>query len=398
MSNIKINFSQNCISTFNKDIKLYSYLYSILSHAYFKLSTNCLTFYLKDDPGLFSCVYPVDYDGKEIYFSIDYAKWVNALQKFSSSESGVNLEISDKKNSIKISTDNSSDEITLSISKFTKDSSIVAAIESGFDKGHSFKRDLRLELNDDIVEDLQLAGSLFNTQGNINSIGVSKDGVIYADKLIILTTKFKNSLDPKLFSGDLDNTEERYFYIHQFVLSLINFLYKEDPDIYFSNDYSSIFWHSATKELVITSEMRDLVLPSSEDLLNLYPDDSAGIIETDKDSLSESLDFFNGFYEGSPWKPITFTAVANKEIVLRYKRPEADLTKALNGTSDENSTFILSSDSLKKVISRVIDKRDDRSSPLPIEIRFDEEHAGVLFNIGDYCSAFLAKLTDDSEY
>lgn len=398
MNNIKINFSQDCIATFNKNSKLYSYLYNSLSKAYFKLEKNHLNFYLKGDLGLFEHSYPVEYDGSTIYFSIDYTKWVNSIMKFINSETGVNLEIADKRNSIKLSTDSSSDVITLSITKYSADNALITTIESGFSQGRSFKNNnLALKLNDDIVGDLTLADSLFNPQGNVNSIGVSKEGVIYADKLIVLTTKFENVLDDSLFKGTLDEDEGRYFMLHQYLIGLINFLYKENDTLYFNDDYSTTYWESDDKALVMSHPYRELVLPTSEDLLCLYPGDDAKVIVTNKDSLIEGLDFFNGFYEGSAWKPITFSAAANKEVVLRYRRPEADLTKTLYGDTDSDGSFILSSDSLKKVLTKVRDKREDMTDPLPIEITFDEDHEGVLFRIGDYCTAFLAKLIDDSE-
>ena len=395
MNYAEINFSRDNLEIFTKNNKLYSYLYNNLSRAYFKIEPKKLHLYLKGADGLFRQQFSIEYNGTSIYFSLDFSKWVNALAKFSYADN-IKLEISNKQNHIRISTEDSPDVINLSIQKYKDDSSDVVTLTHNLPNTRKAikSENLLLELNDDVIGDLNLAGSLFVTQGNVNSIGLGKTGVIYADRATILRTEFLEFLPESLFTG---NTDDGYIYIHQYILGLLGILYKENPHVYFSNDYSIIYWESDDKELMYTSPYRELAIPTDSQLESLVPQNTDSSFDVDIETLKNSLDFFNGFYEGSVWKPITFNCVANKETVMRYKHPSADITKALPNTSAYDGTFILDSESIKKILSKIRDKREDKKEPLNVIFNFDNDSPGILCTIGNYCNVIFAKLEDDSE-
>ena len=395
MNYTEINFSRGNLEIFTKNNKLYSYLYNNLSRAYFKIESKKLHLYLKGADGLFRQQFSIEYDGTPIYFSLDFSKWVNALAKFSYADN-IKLEISNKQNHIRISTEDSPDVINLSIQKYKDDSSDVVTLTHNLPNTRKAikSENLLLELNDDVIGDLNLAGSLFVTQGNVNSIGLGKTGVIYADRATILRTEFLEFLPESLFTG---NTDDGYIYIHQYILGLFGILYKENPHIYFSNDYSIIYWESDDKELMYTSPYRELAIPTDSQLESLVPQNTDSSFDVDIETLKNSLDFFNGFYEGSVWKPITFNCVANKETVMRYKHPSADIIKALPNTCAYDGTFILDSESIKKILSKIRDKREDKEEPLNVIFNFDNDSPGILCTIGNYCNVIFAKLEDDSE-
>ena len=398
MSNVEINFSKNHIDSFAAGNKLYSYIYNNLSKAYFNVKPGEFDFYLKGEKGMFKQTFPLDdYNDKPICFSLDFSKWVNALQKFSYADS-VKLEISNKQNLIKLSTAGSSDVISLSIQKHNLDSgevtSLVHYIPSN--KANIESSGLVLELNDEVVSDLTLAGSLFVSQGNVNSTGLNKNGVIYADRATILKTEFKTPLPSDLFR-EVREEDGNCICLHQQMINLFPMIYKEDAHIYFSNDYGMIYWASNDKELIFSTDYRELTIPTDEQLEMFMPQNPDSYFSVEIEEFKAALNFFNGFYEGSVWKPITFISTANKEVVMRYRQIAADITKALPTSCAYDGTFILESESLRKVISKIKDKRENPDTPMTITFNFDEDAPGVLCKVGDYCNVIFAKLEDDSE-
>lgn len=390
----EINFTKENFEKFLSNSKLYQYLYSSLTKSYITLDKNKFTFYMRGSVGVFKETFNVEYDSDPLTIYVDFSKWLNALQKFEYADS---INISFAKSVMKISTPDSPDVINLSIISFPKDDAEIVAFINKIpkDKKKIMDLGLKLTLTDEIISDFNLASSLFINQGRVNSIGLSKNGVIYADRSTILKTTFTSPIEDNLLKCIEDG--EDYFYIHSQLISLMNIIYKDNPDIYFSDNYEEIYWANDDVELVYIYANRDLAIPTDEQLEAFIPQNPDSYFEVDLGIFKDALNFFNGFYEGSVWKPITFNCVANKEITMRYRHPSADITKELPCSCSTDGEFILESDAIKKVTSKVKDKREDKSEDMKIRVSYDDEAPGILCNIGDYCMVIFAKLEDDSD-
>ena len=357
--------------------KLYQYLYGNLSTSYFKATSDCLSIYLKGSTGLFRVDLPCKADTDEIkYFSVDFGKWSNALVKFEGCD-GIALSIN--RNLVKIFVDGSSDFITLSTSSYGDDNLEVTSLDTLLEKRKEeiLKDNLSIEITEEIADDLALANSLFIPQQDVNSIGLGKDGLIYAVRSVILKARFTTDIDENFFKN-LDASED-YVYLHRYLIGLIYYIYASNPIFNFSSDYSTMYWEDDVSAVYITQPPRELAIPS------------------DTEFLKNSLGFFDGFYVGSVWKPIRFESVANKEVVVRYKHPTADITKSLPSMSDTDGEFVLDSDTVRKILMKVKDKRVDKTTPLEAVFTFDDNSPGVLCEIGDYYSIVFCKLNDDED-
>ena len=394
MKNKEINFTKENFGKFLINSKLYQYLYNNLTKAYVHVVNNTLSFYLKGNIGTFKQDFVVDYEGDPITFFVDFGKWFNAIQKFEYADS-INITVT--KSAIKISTPDSPDTINLGIISYTKDDADIVALMAKLpnEKKKILGQKLALTMNDEMISDFNLASSLFINQGRVNSIGLGRTGIIYADRSTILKTKFTFDVDDSLFKN-LESGED-YIFIHAQLINLMNLIYKENPVINFSEDYEQIYWEYDGMELVYIYENRDLAIPTDEQLDAFSPQDPNSYFEVDLGTLKDALTFFNGFYEGSVWKPITFNCVANKEVTMRYKHPSADITKELPCSCNTDGVFVLESDAIKKVTSKVKDKRTEKSGSMKVKICYDDEAPGILCNIGDYCTVIFAKLEDDSD-
>ena len=376
--------------------KLYQYLYSNLNTAYFKATEDHLSIYLKGSLGLFRVDVPCESESDEVkYFSVDFGKWHNALMKFEGCD-GINLSIN--RNLVRLSVDGSSDFITLSVSSYGDDNLEVNSLDDLLVQKRSdiLSSNLHIDITDEIADDLYLAYSLFIPQQDVNSVGLGRDGIIYAVRSVILKAFFTNSIDEKFFSN-LDPSED-YIYLHKYLIGLIRFIHSSNSTFSFSSDYSTMYWEDESSAIYITQPSRELAIPSDEDLESFVPPKgTGGSFSVDVEYLKNSLGFFDGFYVGSVWKPIRFESIANKEVVVRYKHPTADITKALPSMSDTDGEFVLDSDTVRKVLMKVTDKREDKTTPLEAKFIFDDDAPGVLCEIGNYYSIVFCKLNDDED-
>ena len=251
---------------------------------------------------------------------------------------------------------------------------------------------LSADITQEIADDLALANSLFIPQQNVNSIGLGKKGIIYAVRSIILRTFFKHQLSDQLFSM-LDGD---YIYLHKYTISLINHLYNLNSRFNFSEDYSTIYWENEDSVLILTQPRVTLEIPTDEELECFVPNnESAGSFSTDIEELKDALNFFEGFYAGSVWKPIRFEISAGKEVELKYTHPSANITKALSASGTQDGTFALDSETLKKTLAKVKDKRDERDEPLTAEFTYEDGRLGVHCTIGDSYDIIFALLTEE---
>lgn len=388
---MEIKLNSTNLNILKDRYKIYSYLSGSFTKSYFKIDGNSFNYYLRGSLGMMRTSFEVETTNTDkYYFSVDTSKWMNALQKFDYAD---NINITLTKSLIKINTDSSNDIINLGITTYADGSSEASILDTFIVSNEPTFDDAKLYLTEDLLDNLYLASSLFTIQGKVNSIGLGPRGVIYADRATILKSYFTEDLDMDIFKNLSE--DDAYIYVHNFTIGLLPLIAKlsEDNYIRFTPDYGTIYWSDDNSTIILSSEHRELSLPSDEMLDQIAPQDMEGQFDVDIEELKNDLAFFTGFYEGSVWKPITITSVANKEITLRYRHPSADITKEIpNVTCDYDGTFILESESLRKILSKVKIKDDPT-----VTFSFDEESIGVRCSIGKQCDVVFAKLEDDLE-
>ena len=391
---ISFNLNNYQLTTLKAKSKLYSMLNNLLTKAYFKLSNNLFEFCLRGGNGLIKTSIPIEYEGNPVYFSVDYSKWTVALQKFEDSEQ---IHFTLGGNLLTLKESNGQDVINLGVIKYDADSSEADILDNLLKKtGEAVKaRNNEMTLSEELLDAFGLADSLFITQDKCNSIGLSKEDIMYASRALVLKIKLQEKLNADLFK-DLAEGEDHIF-IHSFVLKLLPLLAKFNSIIYFSDDYGVIYWNDNDSELVFTSESRKVALPDKEQWEAIKPQNEESYFEVDLNTLSEGLAFFNGFYTGTAWKPITFEVSANKEVVLTYKHPTTEITKTLNNTSSPyDGKFILNSEVLEKLVNRI--RGHYKEGNINMLFNYDDEALGVYCSVGDKdYEVILSKLTEDEE-
>lgn len=389
-----IYLNSDTINYHRSKAKLYQYLYSNLGTTYFRATKDCLSIYFKGALGLFKTDLPCESETDEVkYFSVDFSRWINALIKFEGSDS---ITLSINKNLIKMSVTGSSDVITLSVASYGDDNTEVTSLDALLEKRKTEILDAKLsmEVTEEIADDLALTNSLFVPQQDVNSIGLGKEGLIYAVRSVILKTRFTSALPDDLFIN-LDPDED-YIYLHKYMIGFINHVFGSNPVFNFSSDYSTIYWEDESSSTFLTQPSRELAIPSDEDIESFVPAaGQGGSFSVDTNTLKESLGFFDGFYVGSVWKPIRFESTANKEVVVRYKHPTADITKSLPAIPSTDGEFTLDSDTVRRVMMKVRDKRPEKTTPLEAVFMFDDDAPGVLCEIDNYYSIVFCKLSDE---
>lgn len=394
--NVKTNFTLNNyqLATLKNKSRLYSTLSNIFTKTYFKIEKGSFHFYLRGSQGLLSTTIPVEYEGPTQYFSVDYTKWATSLQKFEDCEK-ILFEVNDSL--LRLSVEGTSDIINLGISSFDESSSEATIMNTFIStKGTEiYNQNNELVLNDEILDAFNLADSLFCAQGKANSIGLSKNRIMYSDRSAVLRVTLSEPLDDNLFKNLPEG--EDYIYIHSFILKLLQQLSKFNPLVSFNNEYELIYWADEDTELIIASEEREVALPDEEQWNAIRPENEDSAFSTSLDVLREGLAFFTGFYVGSAWKPLTFDVQAGKEVVLNYKHPTAEIKKSLpNVTGTYAGNFMLESETLGKIVTKVGDHYKDQK--VDITFNYDDVARGVYCSInGGAYEAVLSKLRDDEE-
>ena len=386
------NLNNSQLSILQNKAKICSFLSNNLTRSFFKVDNNSFTLFQRGSAGAFSINVPIECNTVDnFYYSVDYNKWTNALQKFANySEVCITI----NKNMLTLYAPKTVDTINLSILTFTEDSPEAILIDSFISsrKADVINEDLELVLDEGILENFNLVDSLFSSQGKVNSIGFSKNETIYSDRSVVLRASSVASVEDSFF--DKLGSED-YVYIHSFFLKLFNLLAKTNTSVYFSNDYETIYWEDETSKLVLTSESRDVALPTNEQWEMIKPQEGAAVFNTNIASLNESLSFFTGFYEETAWKPVVFE-IENNKVNLYYRHPTTEISKALN-TDVVNATdgsFMISSETVSKILNKI----SSRFSPEAlVTVMYDEDSPGVYCKID--CDAVqyeivLSKLVD----
>jgi hypothetical protein len=347
------NFTLNNfnLGLLRKKTDIYSSLSGKFNSAYFKLVKGFFIFVLCSNDGIIKTTLNIDYDGDTQYFSIEYPKWVLALQKFAFADS-IKFEL--KKNLLKMYVEGSSDVITLNVVNYDE-SSVPADKINNFlptKKAEILDCNHHLVLSDELLNDFDMMNSLFQVQSRINSIGISKEDVIYSERSVVVKAHLSTPLEDALFT-DLED-DDKHIYLHSFTLKLLKGLSEFSRDTYFDNNYELLYWADENTELIIFSDDRNVSLPTDEQWEMIKPKNKNVYFDSSVALLNDSLGFFVGFYEGSSWKPLKFEVEKGKDIVLHYSHPTAEVKKTLTGVQgNENGEFLVESETLGKIIAKV---------------------------------------------
>lgn len=402
MKHIKLN-NYN-LGLLQEKTKLYSYLNGKLDKAVFKLSGTDLIFALTGGDGVVLTNLEIEYengstpDTEATYFSTDYQKWTIALQKFSGTET---LHISLGDSIIRLKVDGSQDVINLSVIYYEEGSqqadTITRFISERRDEIKGFNH--KITLTSELLSDFDLMNNLFTTQGRINAIGVAKDNVLYSDRSAVVKVHLNELLPDELFDSLTDG--ETYIHLHSYILKLLDVVKDFSSEVWFDSDYEVLYWTDGHTEIVLASEARTLALPTPEQFEGIKPVNRDTYFDVDLDLLRTSLNFFMGFYEGEAWKPVTFILNKDEDVVLRYSRPSADITKTLDGVkSPFNYKYSVDSETLRKILQKVKDRYPNES----VSVRFnsddetttsDNEAPGVYCTVGSTYEFVICKLVDD---
>jgi hypothetical protein len=220
-------------------------------------------------------------------------------------------------------------------------------------------------------------------------VALKKDSVMYADRSIILKV-LVGARDE--FLKDRDSVG-----IHKFVSGFLLQAMRFNTNFIFDEHYETVYWEDENTKVVVASERCVIALPTDEELAMFVPqeDSERGRFSIGQNSLYESLEFFNGFYEASVWKPITFLCKDNK-VKLYYKHPTTEVSKNLDTaefSQNMNAEFQIVSELLTKLLQKAIDNSDSEDvDSQKVTITYDEEAAGVHCVIGNSYDVVFAKL------
>ena len=395
---MKFEITNSSKAVLKNKAKLYSAVNKSFNKAFFKVNGNTLTFVLRGTNGVMRTTLDIENnDSTDVaYLSVDYTKWNTALQKFDAENS---ILCSVKGSSLTLGTEKNTDAISLSINTYDSDSQEANVIDNFIDKQSAeiTKTGHEIVMNNDIVANLLMVNA-FMSQGSANSIGLGKDEAVYASRAAIIKAHLDEPLPSELFE-DIEDGD--YIFIHTDILNLMSIFHQTNDSVWFSEDYEIVYWHDDDTDIVVSSESRNVSLPSQEEFEELLPVDENSVINVSIENLDSALAFFNGFYEDTVWKPIKFDISKKKGANLRYASVTTNISKEINGATGKDGgafvdgTFVLASDALEKLLSKVSERLKDTSEN--VILKYDEDSMGVYVKITDKYEFLLSKLSDDEE-
>ena len=385
------------LATLQNKKKVYSMMFNSLKRddAIFKLSSGNLDFALIGTSGIIKTSIPISYEGETQYFEVDYRKFDTVLQKFIG-EDKVNFSTTDSL--LKIYTDTKKDLVNLQIMTVAPDSSDAKMVDEYLDKTR--QRDLvsghHLEVTDDILNKINLFSYLFDMSSRVNAVGFSKTHAFYSDRSIVVKDALAEPFNDAMFESIGD--EDGYIYLHSDALKLINMLYSYKNGFDFDETYSVVFWNDDDTSLIYQNDDKNVVLPNEEQWEGIKPQNKDVSFNVGINQLGSVIDFFNGIYVETGWKPLEIACVAGKTVEANYRNPLAEASKEFEGvTCSYTGKFVIDADTLRKIISK---EKDIVASNAEVTFIFDEDGCespapGILVKIGDDFEAVMSKLSEN---
>ncbi len=385
---VKFYLDKDQISSLREKTKLQNYLSSLLSgRMYVKASKDEMVLYIGSNQGAYKVSLKVSdaEDFEPSYFSVDVAKWMNTLDKYSFA-SRISFQL--KGTSLVIGEEGSRDTISLGTIYLDPASDEINCLEN-FVELNSENVNTEIKLSSGLIKDTECAASLFMQQGSNNSIGVSSSKIIYSDRATVLVTFLEE--DP------FEREQNAFIPIHKNIINLFPLLSSENSRVFTNEDFSEFYFEDDTSKGILASRDCEIEIPTEEEIEGISPQENSsswGFFKTNLAVLRQSLDFFKGFYEGSQWRPITFENDGG-EVNLRYKSATSNIFKSLETTeaSDVSCSFDLCSDIVEKIANKALSRLGTDSE---VTIDYDSESVGTRITISDNgkikYQAVLAKL------
>lgn len=381
---MKFKLAQNQLAVLQEKSKLYSYLGSEFTKSYFSLGDGYLTIFFHGARGaLKTRIATPDAVSEEVqYFQVDYTKWLNAISKLSFADEIV-MNLTAK--NLKISTEGSPDSISLGIISYEPGSSEASNI-SGFIEAKKPAEDIKLELTKELSDAIQVTNAMFSAAGKNNAVALKQDAMVYADRSIVLQVRLA---DQSAFLRD-----RAIVNIHKFVAGFMLQAARFNNVFTFDDGYELVYWQDRDTQVLIASERCEIALPTDEEIEMIKPAEDAGSFTIDHRGLYNCLEFFNGFYEASVWKPITFL-IEKGVAKLYYKHPTTEISKVLDGCQLDSTgyagEFQIVSEVLEKLLQKSIDNATEGDNT-SVTFTYDVAAPGVHCMIGNAYDVVFAKL------
>lgn len=312
---MKFHLTQTSLATLNEKSRLISYTSNIFTKTVFLVypSLHRLTMYFKGARGGMVVHVPIEIENvdSDQYFDIDYTKWSNAVSKFSGLDS---IEVNITPKQLKIM-GTYPDVIALGITKLPTEPDIEHALQPPDDAVG-----VPIAYSPQLGDTLAVTQGLFQSAGANNAVQLYEQSVMYSDR----------SLVAEFFTAPTGVPEHGQPLLRALAgFMLLASRFSHTFTLYPSR--SMLKWSADGIEALVASEPVNIALPSADDLENIRPDtvsSTYGRISVPVSNLSESLKFFNGFYEASAWKPIRL--VVDVDVArLEYNHPTTQISKAL---------------------------------------------------------------------
>lgn len=385
--NIKLK-NEQIMALQNKN-KIYSFLNGEGTRTTFRVGNGKFTFILSNDSSVLETTVEAETSGNDIVsFNMEYSKWLMLLQKFSS-YGEVDIDVSE--GILKISTSESYDKGVYSVAsyeEFTNFNDSDTMLEPK--RSDILKNGKSLFLTDELVSNFELMNTMFSIQSSGNTIGLDEDSIIYADGSVIVKTFISEPVPQNFFEYREDG--KRYIFISRNILKLMSLLYRSNAEIHFSDTYQEIYWSDDDTEIIFSGQTITSELPSDDEYNSYTVFNNGGKITMTSKVFKEALSFFDGVYEGSEWRPLTFEVSSENGLTIKYESQTTSLSKHVDGIScNVDSSFTLSSDILKNIVSKINDRFGSNAD---ICIEYDDSSSGVYLTSSDTYESVLAKLED----
>jgi len=374
--------------------KVYNTLYGSLDHAYFNLSNNKLEFALVGTSGMIKTSIDIDYTGDEQCFGVDYKKFDTILQKFSLDEK-INLSLSDTL--LKISAPGRSDVVNLQVVTEDPESKAVNNMKNGIDSLYAeyIVPNHKLSLSTELINNVNLFNYVFNASLNANAIGLTRDYIMYSDRSVVIKSTLTEKLPEALFDGT--SKDEPYVYLHVDAMKLLTLLSQYRNEFSFDASFDVLYWEDENTRLIFSNEAKICALPTKAQYEEICPQDKSVTFEISPEKLKETLEFFNGIYVETSWKPLEFVTEAGKNVVVKYKHPTTEAEKEIDGVvSNYTGSFLVDAETLRKIVTKI---GDFNLNDTNLVINYDEATCqeparGIFVKIGDNFEAVVSKLVD----
>lgn len=402
---VTTTISQEGIEKLSKYGRMYSFLMSSFTKTYAVFEDDTAVLYFKGNKSVVSISVDLEQSipvSRRV--TLDIQKFLSAAKKVSGSGNLV-LTFNDSPPTMRLSSDTTNDKITLSVSYLEEDNAEILAVTTFHDSNaDKFDSGSAVNVTQDLLDFIHISSTYMSTINKNNSIAVYNEKLIYADRTIVL------QLNTKVLEADI--TDEPIL-LHKFVLGFVELVAGDTASFVVSEDRSMIKWQSEDNENfwgVIAIDPCNIAIPDQSDIDGIVPEEDHQEVAVIKPSrFIEAIDFFNGLFEASVWKPITFFWNYNngdQKIKLTYQHPSTEVEKDLivdefQGNLEnfsETASFILISDSVRTLLSRLSqngtirlyfnDEASDQAHGAGVYITYTDE-AGV-----ELYTAVLAKLQD----